>query len=89
MKEFNWHGRHWTFKERTEDVAIFETVIFKSPRYLVIDIFEIPNPDSGALSPTIETWLPVQQFVYFHDARRKMSALLDYAPMPYLKIIHP
>ncbi len=86
---FTWHGREWTIKERTEDVAIFETIIFKSPRYLVVDIYEIPNPDEGAICNALETWLPVQQFVYYHDATRKVSALLDYAPMAYLKIIHP
>ncbi len=86
---FTWHGREWTFKERTEDVAMFETIIFHSPRYLVVDIFEIPNPDRDTICPMVETWLPVQQFVYFHEARRKMSSLLDYAPKAYLKIIHP
>lgn len=77
-KSIKWRGSIWTEKIRTKDVAIYETTLFKVQKYIVIDIFEVHEH---------ELYIVVERFGNWFLALRKMEALLDYAPMPYLKII--
>jgi hypothetical protein len=79
-KSIKWRNSIWTEKLRTKDVAIYETTLFKVQKYIVIDIFEVDDH---------ETYIVVERFGNWFLALRKMEALLDYAPMPYLKIIKP
>lgn len=77
-QSIKWRNSIWTEKLRTKDVAIYETTLFKVQKYIVVDIFEVDDH---------ETYIVVERFGNWFLALRKMEALLDYAPMPYLKII--
>ena len=79
-KSIKWRGSIWVEKIRTKDVAIYETTLFKVKKYIVLDIFEIHEH---------ELYIVVERFGNIFLAKRKMESLLDYAPMPYLKIIKP